>query len=59
MTSRHAGDKEDIPLIFMLFLFYTINSIINNIKNKSDSLNLNDEILTLVQTPPYPLYKYM
>lgn len=57
MASRHTGEKEGIISILMLFLFYTMNRVIKNIKAKSDSLNLNDGIFVLVQTAPHQLYK--
>lgn len=52
MASRNTGEMEDVPLVLMLFLFYTMNRIVNSIKSKSDSLNLNDGILALIQATP-------
>ena len=57
MAYRHIGEKEGSLSILMLFLFYTMSRVINNIKAKSDNLNLNDGIFVFVQTLSHQLYK--
>ena len=56
-ASTHPGEREDTPFHLMLFLFYSMNTIVTSMESKSDSLNLNDGISVSVQTPPQQPYK--